>query len=140
MYDWRHDIIDVDQSPIFSQDEKFDIAMGCAKSIVEENGMDYYVSDDIDDVIHEEMASIIGLYAIDTDSFLYELLVRWHDGEDNVLHKVRDAYLHDSYNGRRYLCFVTGCGYSIWSNDLLGGKADGIAEREFDAFVRQMIG
>lgn len=137
-YYWREDILDVtddapsDQEVVWEGDEQMEIFRRAAEAIVEENGEDYY-DVDYDEAVEEEMCDIIGLWAIDTDSKLYDLLLEWYDNSvDKMMKSVRDSFYWENY-----LMFVTGCGYAIWSADLLGGSADGRAEQEFNDFVRE---
>lgn len=136
-YYWRDDILDVtndapiDQEVTWSGDEQYEIFYRAGEAIVDENGMVAYDCDR-DEAIEEEASNIIGLWAISTDSELYDLLLEWYDGdEDKMMRNVRNSFYWDDY-----LMFVTGCGYSIWSADLFGGKSDGRAEQEFNDFVR----
>lgn len=135
-YYWRDDILDVtddrpdDQEVIWSGDEQQDMFYRAAERIVEENGEDYY--DYPEDAVYDEMADIIGLWAISMDSELYDLLLEWYDNDyDKMMSNVRHSF---EYGG--YLFFVTGCNYATMSKDLLGGGSNGEAEREFEEWIR----
>lgn len=116
-YDWRADIEDctdtVDEDTLYRIGER----------IVEEDGEE-------DDPI-EAVSNVISIWRIDMNSDLYDDLLSWYgNDEENLLRNVRSSVISDGY-----LYFVTGCGYSIFSADLLGGTADGEAERKFEEFI-----
>lgn len=131
-YNWRDDIYDVIENDLRDREECDELFFEAAKKIVEDNledDPDYY--NDPDDAVYEEASDIIHLWAIPFYSTLYDLLVDFLGGEDAVLENARNSFTDNDY-----LYFVSGTGYDIMSADLLGGKADGIASREFDDFVR----
>jgi hypothetical protein len=116
-YDWRADIEDctdtVDEDTLYRIGER----------IVEEDGEE-------DDPI-EAVSNVISIWRIDMNSDLYDDLLSWYgNDEENLLRNVRSSVISDGY-----LYFVTGCGYRIFSADLLGGTADGEAERKFEEFI-----
>ena len=120
-YYWKDDIDEVDAESE-ANDELF---YAVAEHMQETD--EYYSSWDVYDI----MSDIICLWKIEKRSRLYDYLIKWYGSEEEMLKHVRDVY---ETNDAIY--FVTGVGYSIFSADLLGGKADGQAERDFDAFVK----
>lgn len=87
--------------------------------------------------VDEAMDGIIGLWFVREDSLLHYALRKWHESRGTSLEEaVRDYVELDEPEG---FLFVTGLGYSIWSADLLGGKADGEAQREFEAFLDALL-
>lgn len=118
-YNWKDDIEEVDSS-----EENDDIFYAVAENIQQTD--EYYKDWDVFQI----MSDIICLWKIQKRSRLYDYLLKWYGSEEELLANVRDVY--DTNNA---IYFVTGAGYSIFSADLLGGTADGIAEREFDNFV-----
>ena len=114
MYDWRTDVEDCDE--VLDRDEFGEVAY----NLVE---------------IHPDEEDFINLFRISTDSALYSLLQDWYEQQGLDMEYSIRGYYEDEYNG--YVYFVTGSGYSIYSADLLGGSADGRAEREFDKFVEE---
>ena len=112
MYDWKRDIEDCEE--VLDRDEYDEIA--------------YYLVEQ-----HPEEEDFINLFRFSIYSALYELLEQWYEeqGED-MEYKIRGYYENDDY-----IYFITGSGYSLYSSDLLGGSADGRAEREFDEFVEE---
>lgn len=130
MYDWRRDIEDVYE--VLDTDDMLEISYAIAEQIVIKDEIADPSDPDFDDIVAEE-ADFIGLYRISKYSHLYDLLCDWYDeiGED-MEEKIRGFY-----DDGDYIYFVTGCGYSIYSADLLGGSSNGRAESEFDSFVRE---
>lgn len=129
-YDWREDIIDIVDDLDIPSDTKDDLFYRAAERIVVENGIDYY-DGDTSDAVMEEMSSIIGLFAVPQDTVLYDLVMEWHGGYDNMMENVRNCF-EDNEN----LYFVTGTGYSLFDADLLGGSGNGETVARFDEFVR----
>lgn len=85
----------------------------------------------------EALKGTICLWFVPEDSLLHYALRKWHESRGTTLEEaVRDYVEVDRPAG---FTFVTGFGYSIWSADLLGGKADGEAQREFEAFLDDML-
>ena len=119
-YNWRDDIEDLSDS---YNEENDQIFYEVAENMVE-NG-DYQGYD-----VYEVMSDIIGLWKISKRSRLYKYLLKWYGSEEKLLANVRDVL---DKNDAIY--FVTGCGYSLFDKDLLGGNADGTTARKFDAFV-----
>lgn len=117
-YNWKDDIQEV---PDYEDDIWYDVA----ENMIASNQKEY---EDYD--VWDIVSDIINLWKIEKRSRLYDYLLKWYGSEAELLNNVRDVY-----NTRDAIYFVTGCGYSIWSADLLGGSADGRAEREFDRFV-----
>ena len=117
-YNWKDDIQEV---PDYEDDIWYDVA----ENMIASNQKEY---EDYD--VWDIVSDIINLWKIEKRSRLYDYLLKWYGSETELLNNVRDVY-----NTRDAIYFVTGCGYSIWSADLLGGSADGRAEREFDRFV-----
>lgn len=118
-YYWRDDVLEVE--PDESND---DIWYAVAENI-QQTDPDYKEWD-----VYEIMSDIICLWKIEKRSRLYDYLLKWYGSEENLLKNVRDVY-----DTNYAIYFVTGIGYAIMSADLLGGTADGNAEREFDQFV-----
>lgn len=130
-YDWRDDIEEVD----YNDEGNDDIFYSVAENIVDTDEYGEYEGRDRDDTISEVMSDIIGLYKINKRSRLYKYLLKWYGSEEKLLKSVRDVY--DTDNA---IYFVTGCGYAIFDNDLLGGNADGETERKFNKFVDEQEG
>lgn len=143
MYDWREDIYYVtgalssNNSLEVTRERVDDLAYAAAERIVKDNledDPDYYGGCDPEDVAYDEYRAFnesgATLWAIPTDSRLYDLLMEWHDGWWGMSDKIRNFFT-DGDN----IFFVTRMGYDIMSADLLGGTADGVASREFDKFV-----
>lgn len=138
-YEWRDDIYYVmgalqsDHCIDLPNDTKDDLAYLAGETIVAENGTDYY-ADPISAATEEANEFYPGgsmtLWAIPMDSYLYEMLQKWHGGHSNMMGAVRGAFEQDNM-----FYFCTGCGYDVMSADLLGGTADGQAAREFDAWI-----
>lgn len=129
MYDWRRDIEDVYQ--VMNTDDMLEISYAIAEQIVIKDNICDPDDPEFEDAVAEE-ADFIGLYRISKYSRLYDLLCDWYDGIDEDM----EERIRGFYDDGDYIYFVTGCGYSIYSADLLAGGSDGIAEREFDTFVR----
>lgn len=73
------------------------------------------------------MGSDLGFSSISHDSDLYDRLTgHWFSGEDEMLQQVRAAY-----DDGTDLYFTHGIGYDWISMDLLGGTADGQAQKAF---------
>ncbi|MBO7614972.1 MAG: hypothetical protein J6T15_04690 [Bacilli bacterium] len=123
-YFWQDDIEEVDYS-----EDNDEIWYAVASNMCEKEPEEY--GDDPTEV----MSDIISIWKIEKRSRLYKYLLKWYGSEEKLLDNVRDVYETDNA-----IYFVTGCGYSIFSADLLGGTADGNAGREFDAMVRQEEG
>lgn len=85
---------------------------------------------DDEKTIEEALTSIISVYRIHLDSLLYQGLLEWYKGFNNLEENIRACTLDGDY-----IYFVTGCGYDIISNDLLGGSADGKAKKDFIEFL-----
>ena len=119
-YNWRDDIEDLSDS---YNEENDQIFYEVAENMVE-NG-DYKGYD-----VYEVMSDIIGLWKISKRSRLYKYLLKWYGSEEKLLANVRDVL---DKNDAIY--FVTGCGYSLFDKDLLGGNADGTTAKKFDTFV-----
>ena len=118
-YNWKDDIKEVEAT-----EENDDIWYAVAENMCETSPKDYG-----DDPL-EVMSNIIAIWKISKGSRLYKYLLKWYKSEDKLKKKVRDIY-----DTRDAIYFVTGCGYSIFDADLLGGNADGTTERKFDDFV-----
>lgn len=73
----------------------------------------------------------IGFYRISKTSWLYDLLEEWYDEKEQDMEEMVRGF----YDDGSYIFFVTGCNYDIYSADLLGGSADGEAQREFEKFA-----
>lgn len=88
-------------------------------------------------------ADILFVKRFDRDGLLAEGLREWYGGEGKMLEGIRSAYCPDTSDGRlagddrRYVYYVSGMGYDTISADLLGGKADGVARRQFLAMLNQ---
>ena len=135
---WTDDVVEIqDCVGEFSQDQIDELYYEAGKTIVKSNGYDYYDIEEGDDdalseAAWEEASNIINLWRIRTDSRLYDYLQRWYDYKGkNLEDNVRDCFY--AYG---CLFFVTGTGYSLFSDDLLGGSSDGRARKEFDDFVK----
>lgn len=120
VYNWRDDVEEVEAT-----EENDDIWYAVAENMCEKGENEGYGSDP-----YEVMSNIISLWKISKRSRLYKYLLKWYGSEEKLMDKVRDVY---ETNDAIY--FVTGCGYSIFDADLLGGNADGNTAREFDKFV-----
>lgn len=118
-YYWEDDILEVEGG-----EANDDIWYAVAENI-QQNDPDYSDWD-----VYDIMSDIISIWKIEKRSRLYDYLLKWYGSEENLLANVRDVL--DTDNA---IYFVTGCGYSIWSADLLGGKADGVAKRDFEQFI-----
>ena len=132
-WDWKEDIEDCWET--MNQDDSYEVAWSIArKQVMEEEDIseDDFMDDPYyDDRVQEFASDIIGLYRISKYSDLYALLEEWYASQNKEMQEeIRDFYETDYH-----IYFVTGCGYSIWSADLLGGGADGRAEHDFDNFV-----
>lgn len=147
-YEWRSDICDVTADPYdsgerrqsyyWTEEQQEDVRYQAGKRIVEYNGADYY-SCDLEDAIWEEGANIINLWAIATDSTLYELLVKWYGGNiDKLNNNVRNSFVGIN-NNVEFIYFVSGTGYALMDADLLGGSGDGTTEKEFYDFVQSNV-
>jgi len=112
VYDWKHDVEDCEN--VLDRDEYDEIAY----CLVEQ---------------HPDEEDFINLFRISIYSALYELLEQWYEEQGKDLEDEIRGY----FEYGDYVYFVTGSGYSIYSADLLGGSADGRAEREFDEFVEE---
>lgn len=131
-YDWHDDIHDANEE--LGGDELDQAIYTAGERIVEENGDGEYDCSH-DEAVMCEASNIIGLWFIEEGSRLYKLLLDWYDGsKSKLMDEVRDSF---EMGGR--LFFVTGCGYAIWSKDLLGGSSDGQAARDFDEFVDEKL-
>lgn len=119
VYNWRDDVEEVEAT-----EENDDIWYAVAENMCNKE------PDEYGDDPYEVMSNIISIWKISKRSRLYKYLLKWYGSEEKLLDNVRDVY--DTNNA---IYFVTGCGYSIFSADLLGGSADGNAGREFDKFV-----
>lgn len=117
---WKDDIEDIEPT-----EENDDIWYAVAENMVE-NG-DYKGYD-----VYEVMSNIINLFKISKDSMLYDYLLKWYGSEDKLRKNVRDIYETDDA-----IYFVTGSGYSLYDDDLLGGNGDGLTEKEFDKFIEE---
>ena len=119
-YYWEDDILEVDPSSEATDDIWYAVAEN-----IQQTDPDYADWD-----VFDIMGDIISIWKIEKRSRLYDCLLKWYGSEEELLKNVRDVL---DTNDAIY--FVTGCGYSIWSADLLGGTADGVAKRDFDRFV-----
>ena len=115
----KDDIEEVENS-----EETDDLAYAFAENMVNTDP-DYAGKDPI-----EVLSNIISIWEIKKKSRLYDYLLKWYGSEEEMKKHIRSFY---ETNNAIY--FETGCGYSIFSADLLGGTADGIAEQEFSKFV-----
>lgn len=93
-----------------------------------ENLLEVDTNGALEQAIAREMSNIISIWGLPTNSFLYQALITYFDGHDNLLKHMRTP-VEDDYDNM--IWFVSGYGYDIISADLLGGSADGIAKKEF---------
>lgn len=128
LWNWTesiHALHDEDEARIagFSREDVDEAYWRSAERIAAEEGCDPC----------DAMDGIICLWFVAEESLLHYALERWHEERGTSLEEaVRDYVEVDEPAG---FTFVTGCGYAIWSADLLGGKADGLAQREFEDFL-----
>ncbi len=125
VYNWRDDVEEVEAT-----EENDDIWYSVAENMCEKGENEGYGEDP-----YEVMSNIISLWKVSKRSRLYKYLLKWYGSEEKLLDNVRDVY--DTNNA---IYFVTGCGYSIFDADLLGGNADGTTARKFDDFVAKEEG
>ena len=134
---WTDDVREVrDCRDEFSDDEIDELYLTAGRKIVEDNGAEAYGIDEDDEYALSEMASqeaadIINLWRIPTDSRTYGYLLEWYDH----IGKDMDSNIRSCFYEKGCLFFVTGTGYAIFSSDLLGGNASGIARKEFEDFI-----
>ena len=128
-YNWRDDIEDMTED---NSEESYELFYRVAENMVDKDEYGEYADRDRDECISEEASNIIGLWKISKRSRLYKYLLKWYGSEEKLLDNVRDVL--DTPNA---IYFVTGCGYSIFDADLLGGNANGEKAREFDQFVAE---
>ncbi len=119
-YNWKDDIEEVDNTE--ANDE---LAYEFAENLIATDP-DYADYDDPWDVLSQ----IICIWKITKRSRLYDYLLKWYGSEEEMKKHIRSFYETSDA-----IYFETGIGYSIFSADLLGGTADGMAEKEFDAFI-----
>lgn len=119
-YNWRDDIDEVENI-----EENDELVYAFAENLIETDP-DYANYDDPWELISD----IISIWKIEKRSRLYDYLLKWYGSEENMKKHIRSFY---ETNNAIY--FETGCGYSIFDADLLGGNADGETARAFDTFV-----
>lgn len=143
IYAWRRDIESVDDC---ESDEVYDARRAAGRKIALENGPELYGfeswdDDKLDEIETEEAADIIGFYRIKKDSALHVLLERFLARQGKEIEgTVRDVVFYgDCWNDAEYMYFVTGCGYSVFDRDLLGGNGDGLTEAAFDKYVDEVF-
>ena len=86
--------------------------------------------DELEDRKVDEYEGIIRVLKFSQDSLLFDGLIEWYGSRDNMLKNIRSCIAIE--NGWHYdYYFVTGVGYDTISSDLLDGKADGLAKKEF---------
>lgn len=96
-----------------------------------------YSEEDWQDMVFDETSRIIRVLRINQDGLLFQALTKWYRGlRENLLSNVRSAY--DNYNEDGYLYYVTGIGYDTISMDLLGGKTDGDATKQFLEYINSI--
>lgn len=122
-YNWRNDINDVTERNDESSDELF---YAVAENIMENHPEDYPEATDPLEIVSD----IIGLWEIPKDTQLYDYLLKWYGSKEEM-----EKHVRDYYETSDAIYFVTGCNYSIFDADLLGGNADGETARAFDKFV-----
>lgn len=125
VYNWRDDVEEVEAT-----EENDDIWYAVAENMCETGNNEGYGEDP-----YEVMSNIISLWKVPKRSRLYRYLLKWYGSEDKLQSEVRDIY---ETNDAIY--FTTGCGYSIFDADLLGGNADGTTAKKFDDFVAKEEG
>ena len=119
-YNWRDDIEEVEDT-----EENDELVYAFAENLIETDP-DYADYDDPWQII----SNIISIWKISKKSRLYDYLLKWYGSESNMKNNIRSFY---ETNDAIY--FETGCGYSIFDADLLGGNADGTTADEFSRFV-----
>ena len=119
-YNWRDDIEEVEPTE-YNDDIWYAVAEN-----MKETEPDEYEDYDVLDI----MSDIIFIWKIEKRSRLYDYLLKWYGSEEELLRNVRDVY-----DTGRAIYFVTGCGYSFFDSDLLGGNADGRTVKEFERFI-----
>ena len=119
-YNWRDDIEEVDNT-----EENDELVYSFAENLIATDP-DYAEYDDPWEVI----SNIISIWKIEKRSRLYDYLLKWYGSEEEMKKHIRSCY---ETNNAIY--FETGCGYSIFDADLLGGNADGRTADEFGRFV-----
>ena len=119
-YNWRDDIEEVEDT-----EENDELVYAFAENLIETDP-DYADYDDPWQII----SNIISIWKIPKKSRLYDYLLKWYGSESNMKNNIRSFY---ETNDAIY--FETGCGYSIFDADLLGGNADGTTADEFSRFV-----
>lgn len=119
-YNWRDDIEEVEDT-----EENDELVYAFAENLIETDP-DYADYDDPWQII----SNIISVWKIPKKSRLYDYLLKWYGSESNMKNNIRSFY---ETNDAIY--FETGCGYSIFDADLLGGNADGTTADEFSRFV-----
>ena len=122
-YNWKDDIFEVGTG-----EENDDIWYAVAENMCETDPESYG-----DDPL-AVMSNIISVWGISKNSRLYNYLLKWYGSKEKLMKRVRDAYETSSA-----IYFVTGCGYSIFDADLLGGNADGTKAKEFYKFVDSFV-
>ena len=123
-YNWKDDIIDVTDT------DDLDLFYAVSENVVDKDEYGEYKDRDRDEAINEFMSNIINLFKIEKKSKLYKYLLEWYGSKEKMLDNVRDVYETSDA-----IYFVTGSGYSLFDNDLLGGNADGTTEKKFSEFV-----
>ena len=119
-YNWRDDIDEVENI-----EENDELVYDFAEHLMETDP-EYADYDDPWKII----SNIICIWKINKRSRLYDYLIKWYGSEEEMKKHIRSFY---ETNDAIY--FETGCGYSIFDADLLGGNADGTTADEFSRFV-----
>ena len=88
---------------------------------------------DNEDAVFETLESIIFIGSISKKGLLYDALVQWYKYKDKNMKKSIRSFVEDNDN----IYYVTGCGYNTIDADLLGGKGDGMARKEFMQWINE---
>lgn len=130
MYYWKDDIDDVFELESQNNDESGgDVLYSQSGRYNDCNEHFWEVLSEIAELHGED--DPIGFYRISKASWLYDLLEEWYDEKEIEM----DEMIRGFFDDGEFIYFVTGCNYDIYSADLLGGTADGEAQREFEKFV-----
>jgi len=119
---------------LFNQEE-FELVDDLAYEELDEDTIEEIKSDeDLQEVIDENVASIIHIHKVNRNGLLYQALIEWFEGSPhNILSHIRSGLYGDDGN----LYFVSGVGYDIVDTDLLNGSGSGATKQQFLEFLNQ---